>query len=140
MLPAPDTAIPEIAVLRRALVQARAEEATAHDRVRRLTHALSRLERPRRPAIGEKRIDAVHVHLQHRGPCRQSDIARELSMNPGSVSVALRTLTEEGLIRALGTRNRSRVWEWARPDDSELQALEQRLELACARHHVADAA
>ena len=112
MAAAPDPDANEIALLRRSLADARAEEAAVKERVRRLSRALGVLENPRRMAIAEDRLEVVRIYLQRESPARQSDISRETGYNPGTISVALRTMHEAGEARMAGKANRSQVWEW----------------------------
>lgn len=61
--------------------------------------------------VGADKLEAVREYVQLHGRVRQSDIARELELNSGTVSTALHALQLEGVVEPGRKENRSRIWE-----------------------------
>lgn len=62
-------------------------------------------------SISEDRFNAIKKYLEKHPRSRQSDIARNLSVNTGSVSQALKKLEGDGLIVRQPKEGGSWVWE-----------------------------
>lgn len=73
--------------------------------------------RPTRAGIQQRaaqhHVDAIFDYLKKHGTARQADIARDLRLNSGTVSVALRQLEDDGHVMAQDLKDRgSVVWDF----------------------------
>lgn len=69
---------------------------------------------PRGAGVGADKLAQVREYVQKHGRVRQSDVARDLDLNSGTVSVALHALQMEGEVENTNRKeNRSLVWESA---------------------------
>jgi hypothetical protein len=66
----------------------------------------------RRQTVAAHHVEAVKEYLEAQGRARQSDIGKELGINSGIVSVALKALADRELIEPREKDYGSRVWEW----------------------------
>ena len=65
--------------------------------------------------VGDDKIAAVLEYIEQAGGrARQADITRDLNINSGTASTALRALEAEGQIAKGPKTNRSATWELAR--------------------------
>lgn len=74
--------------------------------------------RPTRAGIQQKaaqhHIDAIHDYLKKHKTARQADIAKDLQLNSGTVSLALRQLEESDDVTARDQKEKgSVVWDFA---------------------------
>jgi hypothetical protein len=74
--------------------------------------------RPTRAGIQQKaaqhHVDAIHDYLQKHGTARQADIAKDLGLNSGTASLALRQLEEDRAVVPQERKDRgSVVWDFA---------------------------
>lgn len=62
--------------------------------------------------VGDDKIDAVLEYIQKAGGrARQADIVRDLDINSGTASTALRALEAEGQVAKGPKQNRSATWQ-----------------------------
>jgi len=69
--------------------------------------------KPASLSVSNERLQKVLKYVQKHPNSRQSDITKNVKLNSGSVSVALRKLKEEGIIVKTGRDNGANVWTLA---------------------------
>lgn len=106
------------------LAQLQAERSALQERVSAIDTAIAALSggavpaltatmlKFRGAAVGADKMDRVREYMRRHGEARQADIARDLQLNTGTISVAMRMLEESGEAKSLGKRNRSQYWRW----------------------------
>jgi hypothetical protein len=65
-------------------------------------------------SISAGRLNLVRDYFEHHEQARQADITKDLNLNSGAVSVALKLLRDEGVVKPGTQENGSRVWERVR--------------------------
>lgn len=76
----------------------------------------------RKQTVAQHHVDAVREYIEAQGRARQADIGKELGINSGIVSVALKRLHENELIDPRDKDYGSRVWEWVGAADAPTPA------------------
>jgi hypothetical protein len=71
-------------------------------------------------SISVDKLEAVGEYLSRHGEARQADIVKELGINSGSVSVALKFLDQHHLVKRGEHRSNSQVWEALTPSPFRL--------------------
>lgn len=65
-----------------------------------------------RLSISDRRLGAIREYLRTHESVRQADISKHLGFNSGTISVGLRVLHEEGVVKPGGIDHGSRLWEY----------------------------
>lgn len=78
--------------------------------------------------VAQHHVDAIFDYLKKHKTARQADVAKDLQLNSGTASLALRQLEEDGSVQALATKDRgSVVWEFTTTRRSAAPVGEGRL-------------
>jgi len=85
-----------------------------------------------RLSIHNDRLEIVRKYMERKGVTRQVDIGKETGENSGTVSVGLRVLEQQGLVRPGEVRDGSRVWHWISTATQAAQEREHEEEGAAA--------
>lgn len=103
----------ELVSARKEFEQEQNEREKRLDLIRRTVAGLR--GKPVMGSIGTDRLQIVKDYLEKKGRARQADIATGTKLNTGTVSVALRTLEDEGLITRSEKEKGSQVWVTNKP-------------------------
>ena len=99
-----------VEALQRARKQYEARIAAIDVALANLDGELGTLPVRRKFDVGDDKIAAVREYLAKAGEARQADIRDDLKFNSGTVSVALKALEAQGIVRQTKKSNRSMVW------------------------------
>lgn len=65
-------------------------------------------------SIGQDKYEMILDYMEKNPRVRQVDLAEELGMNSGTISVGLHKAEDEGIVKTAGTERGSHVWEYTR--------------------------